>query len=115
MEERRRFIRVGSPVMIEFPSPGTLKTERSFTQDVSESGIRFPTTVKLQIGQALPLTLELPFSNASLQATGEVMWIREVSRLGQPRHDVGVRFQWIEDADRQRLSRHLSGLFSSRV
>ena len=115
MQERRRFIRMETPVMVAFPSPGTMKTERSFTQDVNESGIRFPTPVKLQIGQQLPLTLELPFSGSSMQATGEVMWIRGVSRLGAPQYEIGVRFQWIEDTDRQRLSRHLAGFFPSRV
>ena len=115
MQERRRFIRLDTPILVEFPSPGTMKTQRSFTQDVSESGIKFPTPVKLQIGQQLPLTLELPFSNMSMQATGEVMWIREVARLGTPHYEIGVRFQWIDDPDRHRLSRHLSGFFPSRA
>ena len=101
--------------MVAFPSPGTMKTEHSFTQDVSESGIRFPTPVRLQIGQQLPLTLQLPFSDASMQAIGEVMWIREISRLGAPQYEIGARFQWIEDPDRQRLSRHLGTLFPQRV
>ena len=115
MQEKRRFIRITTPILLEFPSPGTFKTERSFTQDVSESGLRFPTPVRLQVGQQLPLTLELPFTGTSMQAAGEVMWIREVSRLGAPQYDVGVRFQWIEDSDRQRLTRHLAGLFPSRL
>ncbi len=115
MQERRRFIRLETPILIEFPAPGTMKTERSFTQDVSETGLRFPTAVRLQIGQQLPLTLELPFSRFSMQATGEVMWIREVSRLGAPQYDIGVRFCWLEDPDRQRLARHLANLFPQRV
>ena len=115
MQERRRFIRIETPVMIEFPAPGTLKTERSFTQDVSESGMRFPTTVKLQMGQELALTLELPFHDATMHATGEVIWIREVARLGAPQYDVGVRFRWIEDPDRQRLTRHLAAFLPHRV
>ena len=101
--------------MVEFPDPETLKTERSFTQDVSESGMRFPTTVKLQVGQEIPLTLELPFYNSTMHATGEILWIREISRLGAPQYDVGVRFRWIEDPDRQRLARHLSSLFPGKL
>ncbi len=108
MQERRKHVRIESPVLVEFPHPQTMKTERSFTQDVSESGMRFPTAIQLQIGQELPLTLELPFRDATMHATGEVMWIREVSRLGEPHYDVGVRFRWIEDPDRQRLIRHLA-------
>ena len=115
MQERRRHIRIETPVLVEFPNPSTMKTERSFTQDVSESGLRFPTDVKLQIGQELPLTLALPFDNAKMHTTGEVLWIREVARLGAPQYDVGVRFRWIEDPDRQRLTRHLSSLFPRRL
>ena len=115
MQERRRHIRVETPVLVEFPNPETMKTERSFTQDVSETGMRFPTAVRLQVGQEIPLTLELPFHNLTMHATGEVLWIREVSRLGAPQYDVGVRFRWIEDHDQQRLARHLSTLFPGRL
>ena len=115
MQERRRHIRLSTPVIIEFPNPDTMKTERSFTQDVSESGMRFPTSVKLTIGQELPLTMQLPFGDPAMHATAEVMWIRQVSRLGAPQYDIGVHFRWIEDPDRQRLARHLDVLFRHRV
>jgi len=115
MQERRRHVRVETPVLVEFPHPETMKTERSFTQDISESGMRFPTAVKLQVGQEVALTLELPFRDATMHATGEILWIREVSRLGAPQYDVGVRFRWLEDPDRQRLARHLSSVFPPRV
>lgn len=111
MQERRRYIRVSTPVLIQFPNPATMKTERSFTQDVSESGLRFPTPVKLDIGQELPLTLHLPFQDRELHATGGVVWVREISRLGAIQYEVGVQFRWIEDPDRQRLSRQLGSLF----
>lgn len=114
MQERRHHIRVQGPVLIEFPNPGTMQTQRSFTQDVSESGMRFPTQVKLQIGDQLPLTLRLPFDDATMHATGEIVWIRQVSRLGEPQYDVGVHFRWIEDPDRRRLFRHLSTQFRGR-
>ena len=115
MQEQRRYIRVESPVVVEFPNPGTMKTERSFTQDISEGGMRFPTAVRLQIGQELPLALELPFHNATLHATGEILWIREISRLGGPDYEVGIRFLWIEDPDRQRLAHHLAAAFRTRA
>ena len=115
MQERRRHIRVETPILVEFPNPETMKTERSFTQDVSESGMRFPTAVRLQIGQELPITMELPFRDATMHATGQVQWIREVSRHGMPQYEVGVRFRWIEDPDRQRLARHLTAFLPGRV
>ena len=115
MQERRQHIRVQTPIVVEFPNPSTMKTERSFSQDVSEAGMHFPAAVKLQVGQELPLTLQLPFQDSPMHATGEIVWLREVSRLGAPQYDVGVRFCWIEDPDRQRLARHLAELFRRRV
>ena len=115
MQERRQYVRLNSPVLIQFPNPTTLKTEQSFTHDISESGLRFPTAVKLQVGQELALTLELPFERSTFHATGEVIWIREIARLGATQYDVGLRYKWIEDPDRARLERHLRTLFSTKV
>ena len=115
MQERRQHVRVPTPVLIEFPNPSTMKTERSYSQDVSESGLRFPTTGKLQVGQQLALAIEMPFTNSTMHATGEVQWVRETSRLGAPQYEIGVRFLWIEDPDRQRLSRHLGNFFPRRM
>ena len=115
MQEQRRHIRVTTPVMIEFPNPETMKTERSFSLNVSETGLRFPTPVRLSVGHEIPLTLALPFHNSPMHATGEVLWIREISRLGAPQYEVGVQFQWIDDPDRQRLAHHLATFFPGRA
>lgn len=115
MREQRQYVRVTTPVMVAFPHPGTMKTEHSFSSDVSAAGMRFPTPVKFEIGQEVALTLELPFHNTPLQALGEVIWIRELARLGAVQYEVGVRFKWIEDPDRQRLSRHLQSLVPGRA
>ena len=115
MQELRQHIRLKTPVLVEFPNPASMKTERSFTEDISEGGMRFPTAVTLQIGQELPMTLRLPFNDSSMHATGEIVWVRQISRLGAPQYEIGMRFRWIEDPDRQRLTRHLSALLFARV
>ena len=115
MDERRQHVRVRTPVMIEFPHPATWKTERSYTSDISETGLKFPTLVKLEIGQELALTMELPFQPGSFHATGEVVWLRAVARLGMTQYEVGVHFKWIEDPDRQRLVRHLQNFSAFQV
>ena len=118
MQERRQHVRIKTPVLIEFPHPATSKTERSFTHDISETGLRFPTTVKLQVGEQLVLILALPSRNAqqaTFRAIGEVVWIREVARLGATQYEVGLRFRWIEDPDFQRLARFLQAFLASRL
>ena len=114
MHEQRKHIRVNTPVIVQFPSPGTMKTVRSYTQDISESGMRLTSPVKLTVGQEIPITLQLPFNNDTMHATGEVMWVREISRHGPTQFEVGMRFRWVEDPDRQVLARGLSQLFQRR-
>lgn len=114
MQERRRFVRVDTPVLVEFPNPSSMKTERSYTRNVSQTGLQFPTTVRLQVGQEIPLTLQLPFGNSAMQATGEIQWVREIARMGEPQYEVGVRFRWMEDPDKARLVQHLTSLYPRR-
>jgi len=109
--ERRKLPRVATPLLIEFPHPETAQRERSFTQDITEAGMRFPTRVKLQIGQGLPLSLTLTGRPATLRTMGEVIWLREIARHGAAQYEVGVRFQWIDDPDRQQLAQHLGATF----
>ena len=115
MDERRRHVRVATTVLIEFPNPATLKTERSFTQDISEMGMCFPTPVRMHVGHVLAFTLELPFQNGTFHTTGRVIWVREIGRLGATQYEVGAGFRWTEPADRQRLARHLQSVLSSKV
>ena len=115
MQERRAHIRLQAPVLVEFLDPETSKPERSFTHDISISGMRFPTAVKFQVGQDVSFALDLPSQQPPFRATGQVIWIREVARLGATQYDVGVRFRWIEDPDLQRLDSFLSTRLSSQV
>jgi hypothetical protein len=58
-------------ILIEFPNPTSWKTERTFTQDVSETGLRFPTPVKLQISQELALTRLLALGRKKFKPSRE--------------------------------------------
>ena len=113
MQERRQYIRLQVPVLVEFANPTTLKTERSYTLDISELGIRFPTTVRMPISQQLALTLQLPFQNGTFHVTGEIAWVREIARMGATQYEVGLRFRWMEEADLQRLSRFLQNFLTT--
>jgi len=113
MDERRAHVRLQTPVLVEFIDPATSTPERSFTHDLSLSGMRFPTPVKFQVGQEIPFSLDLPSPQSPFHATGQVVWIREVSRLGETQYDVGVRFHWVEDPDHQRLESFLRARPSS--
>ncbi len=113
MPERREHRRLQAPVLVEFIDPYTGKPERSFTHDVSISGMRFPTAVQFQVGQEVPFALDLTSEQPPFRTTGRVIWIREVARLGATQYDVGVRFHWVEDPDLQRLNSFLTPRLSA--
>ena len=115
MQERRHYVRVTSPALIEFPSPTLGRTERSFTYDLSETGLRFPTSVELHVGDELPVTIHLPVRNLTMLAKSEVTWIREIARLGMTHYDVGIQFREMAKTDRRKLSQHLAALLGARV
>jgi len=112
--ERREFPRLRAPVLIEFDHPTTAQREHSFTQDVSESGLRFPTAAELRIGQELTLDLLVP-EQPAIRASGQVVWIRQIADIGQTQYDVGMRFRWSEQATRERLGRFVQNLMSRRM
>jgi len=115
MQERRAHVRFNVPVLIQFPDPASTKTERSYSYDISESGMRFPTPAQVQVGQQLALTLQLPAHEAPFHATGQVMWVREIARQGETQYEVGVRFLWVEDPDRQRMNQFFRGVLSPKL
>ena len=115
MLERREHSRLQTPVLVEFIDPYTAKPERSFTHDISVSGMRFPSEVKFQVGQDVPFALDLASEHRPFRTTGQIIWIREVARLGATQYDVGVRFRWTEDPDLQRLSQFLQTSLSAQV
>ncbi|HEX9781067.1 MAG TPA: PilZ domain-containing protein [bacterium] len=114
MQERRRIIRIGTPILIEFDDPATGDTERSFTQDVSEEGMRFPSGVQFRAAQRVEFTLALPASNMTMRTVGEVQWVREIARHGGPQYEIGVRFTWEDEQARDRLTGHLLGFLQPR-
>ena len=113
--ERRHFPRIETPVIVEFVNPANQQGERSYTQNLSEEGTRFPTKVKFEVGQEVHMRLEIAANAATIHATGQVIWVREVARINAPQYEVGIRFRWSEDPDQAALHHHLSSLFSRRL
>ena len=112
--ERRQALRLKIPVLVEFINPADAKPERSFTHDLNGAGVRFPTSAKLNIGHELALTIEMA-PQVAFQVTARVVWIREIAHLGQTQYEVGMRFCWIEDPDRQRLNAFLLNSWQTEV
>src|SRR5437763_617759 len=101
MDDRREYPRVNAPV---FCRPlGKPFFGRRRATDISLGGIRIFADEAPAMGDRLELELFLPESG-ELVCTVEVVWVEDLPEGSPARHDVGVKFVSISDADRQRLS-----------
>ncbi len=75
--------------------------------DLSESGVRIELDEALAPGQSVSLHLGLPFSNASIHARADVVWINDADDDPGPRR-MALRFTgFLSDSDHDRLVAYL--------
>ncbi len=110
MKERRKFVRVDTPVLIEYKNPKTRKTERSFTSDVSQKGMRFPSNVSFKIGDTLKMELGMPPHEEMMGVNGHIVWVREIAQYTISQYEIGITFEWEEKHDAHALAQYLQSL-----
>ena len=69
--------------------------------DISQGGVFISTYLPFRIGSTVDLEFSLPGISATLQACGEVRWVREQSVYGAP--GIGIGFEQLSEEDRQRI------------
>lgn len=85
-QTERRYIRHPSRMPIRFDLQGDVDHRDDFLRNVSEGGVCFATTVVLDVGQ--PIGLTIPLLGQDFEVEGRVAWCRE-TLYG---YEVGVRF-----------------------
>lgn len=110
MKERRKFVRVDTPILIEYKHPKTRKTERSFTHDVSQKGMRFPSNVAFNSGDTLRLELGMPPHEEMMGVKAHVVWVREIAQYTISQFEIGVTFEWEERHNQMSLAKYLKSL-----
>lgn len=69
--------------------------------DLSQGGVFIATYLPFPVGSAVDLEFSLPRTDATLQACGEVRWVRDHSLDASP--GIGVAFEQLSEDDRQRI------------
>ncbi len=103
MKERRGYIRVNEAFNINYqvispPDGGGI----SGTTNVSKGGISFPTDRLLVPGIILKLKIDLLKGGEPIDATGEVVWVKETDGEKFP-YMIGIRFVRIELHNQDRI------------
>lgn len=82
-----------------------------YAVNLSPSGIGLHVPRALPAGESLALAFTLPDGSGDrVEVRGRVAWTEAVARTERPRfREVGVRFEWLREADRDRLRRFVAG------
>lgn len=113
-EERRRFIRLTTPINISYVAPEQNKVLQAVSKDISALGVRFETKEKIKEGATLELTLELPKASNPVHARGKLVWSKRISLEDSSPYDVGVEFIKIEEDNKNTFLKYLCDLIYNR-
>lgn len=109
--ERRRYIRLKTPVSVTYTVPNTGVVHSSITKDISADGLRLEAQAKdIEKGSILELKLGLYGANNPVHAKGKVIWVKQLSlEDGAPR-SVGIEFTETEEDNKNTFLKFLCDL-----
>lgn len=112
--ERRRYIRLKTPVPVIFTIADTGKVYHSVTKNISAEGLRFETNAKeLKEGVNLEINLEIYGANNPVHAKGRVVWKKSMSLEDNAPYDVGIELTEIEEDNKNTFLKFLCDLIYS--
>jgi c-di-GMP-binding flagellar brake protein YcgR len=109
--ERRRYIRLKTPIPIIYTIADTGKIYRAVTKDISAEGLRFETSAKdLKESSIIEISLELYGANNPVHAKGTVVWKKKLSLEDAAPYDVGIELTEIEEDNKNTFLKFLCEL-----
>jgi hypothetical protein len=109
--ERRRYIRLKTPVSVTYTSSNTGISHSSVTKDISADGLRLEAKPgEIEKGSLLELKMELYGANNPVHAKGKVIWVKQLSLEDGAPCDVGIEFTEIEEDNKNTFLKFLCDL-----
>ncbi len=109
--ERRKYIRLKTPVSVTYTAPNTGIVYSSVTKDMSADGLRLETKARdIERGSILELKLELYGANNPVHAKGKVVWIKQLSLEDGAPCDMGIELTEIEEDNKNTFLKFLCDL-----
>ena len=109
--ERRRYIRLKTPIPLACTVPNSGNIYNSITKDISSDGLRFESRAKdLQESVIIEVKLEIPGANNPVHAKGKIIWRKQISLEDDAPYDVGMEFTEIEEDNKNTFLRFLCDL-----
>lgn len=109
--ERRRFIRLKTPIPVTYSIPETGGVYKSVTKDISADGLRLESNDKdLKVSGIVELKLEIYGANNPVHAKGRVVWKKKLSLEDNACCDIGIEFVEIEEDNKNTFLKFLCDL-----
>ncbi|MDD5174322.1 MAG: PilZ domain-containing protein [Candidatus Omnitrophica bacterium] len=109
--ERRKYIRLKTPVSVTYTAPDTGVIHSLITKDISADGLRLEIKTRdIKEGSVLELKLELPEGNNPVHAKGKVIWMKQISLEDGAPCDIGIEFIEIEEDNKNTFLKFLCDL-----
>ena len=115
MEEKRKFVRIEWPVVVEYKT-----LEEPYTQDqivgrdISEGGVCFTVYERLLKGTKLDIQVRVPFDSMPIFVKGKVVWVRKVGGEHSKTFEAGVIFSEVDPKDQKRLKTYIENEIKRR-
>lgn len=109
--ERRRYIRLKTPISVTYTVSGTGVVHNCVTKDMSADGLRLEAKSEdIEKGSILELKLDLYGANSPVHAKGKVIWIKQLSLEDNAPCDVGIEITGIEEDNKNTFLKFLCDL-----
>ena len=109
MKERRKYVRAEVSAVVKWSKETGAREQKGEFEDtiknIGGGGICLATDERLDVGERLSLSIELP-TDETIHARGKVVWINEFEIIGAKTEKgfyVGVEFMDITEEDRDKV------------
>lgn len=109
--ERRRYIRLVTPIDISYMIPDTDSIHKAITKNISADGLRFEAHDRtLNESAVIEIRLNMPGATNPVHVKGRIMWKKRLSLEDKAPHDFGVEFTEIEEDNKNTFLRFFCDL-----
>ncbi|MCM8761658.1 MAG: PilZ domain-containing protein [Candidatus Omnitrophica bacterium] len=109
--ERRRYVRLQTPIPISYTVPETGSIHNTSTKNISADGLRFETFDKeLKEDDLVELKLGITGAPNPVHAKGKVIWKKKISLEDAAPFDCGMEFTEIEEDNKNTFLKFLCDL-----
>ena len=109
--ERRRYIRLKTPIVVTYTVSGAGGIYNAVTKDISADGLRFQTPEKyIKEGDLVEMSMYIQKITSPVHAKGKIMWKKKLSLEDSAPFDVGTELIDIEEDNKNTFLKFLCDL-----